>query len=451
MIILCQILSFIYFCVFRILYFVKIDNQKSHDKISSIAYEYFTCHKQTGILTYNLKKLGGPPIVCGQGQHVNDFEEVNKKLRSLSIQELRQMLASAGMSPDVRKSAETTLDAMEALATVNPGTYRHASTLAYVGYLASLPWNKSAANKPDIQGVEKILNEQVPDPASRQKILEHLSGASRDTCKNPRILVVDDERIALESLTYILEKEGYTVVTAGSGAEAIVKLKGSAIDLVITDLIMGDVDGTAIIKETISKYPDTRVIMITGYATVDTAVQALRMGAFHYIEKPVRVDDLLTAVKDALGPKYSTGKRNVLCFEGPSREAQVSLGKMIADALDRKFISISLSEIKEESDISGQGRVDDSGRPGCIIDEIRRAGTAGPVFMLEGLDKASMDFSGDLPSVLLEVIAPRKNRNFTDCYLAVPFDLSSVIFIVTVNSAADIQRPLRDSLDIVKI
>jgi ATP-dependent Lon protease len=382
---------------------------------------------------------------------LNDFEELNKKLHSLSIQQLRQMLASAGMPIDVQNLADTTLEAMEALATVSPGTSKHVNALAYVGYLASLPWNKSAANKPDLQGVENILNEHVRDSGSRQRILEHLHGKFASNYKKPRVLVVDDERIALESVTYILQREGYDVITASSGAEAIDKLKGSDIDLVITDLIMGEVDGTAIIKETISKYPDTRVIMITGYATVDTAVQALRMGAFHYIEKPVRVDDLLSAVNDSLSQKYSGGKRNVLCFEGPSREAQIFLGKMIAAALKRKFISISLSEIKEESGFIGLGRTADDARPGCIIDEIRRAGAADPVFMLEGLDSAARDFRGDFSSVLVDVIAPLKNRNFTDRYLDVPFDLSNVIFIVTADSAENIPNPLRHVLEVVKL
>ncbi len=361
------------------------------------------------------------------------------------------MLGSAGMPPDVQKLADTALEAMEALATVSPGTSKHVNALAYVGYLASLPWNKSAANKPDLHSVEKILKEHVRDSGSRQKILGHLNNKFTNNYKKPRILVVDDERIALESLMYILEKEDYTVVTAGSGTEAIEKLKASDIDLVITDLIMGGVAGPSIIKETISKYPDTQVIMITGYATVDTAVQALRMGAFHYIEKPVRVDDLLSSVKDALRQKYSGRMRNVLCFEGPSMEAQISLGKIIADALDRKFISIPLSEIKEESEVSGLSRTSDDARPGCIIDAVRCAGVADPVFMLEGLDTAARDFRGDFSSVLMEVIAPLKNRNFTDRYLDVPFDLSNVIFIAMAGSADNIQGPLGDVIEVVKL
>lgn len=381
---------------------------------------------------------------------MDDFEELNKELRSLSIKELKQRLASAGMPSDVRQTADTSLAALEALETVSPGTSKHQNALAYVGYLAGLPWNRTAANKAGLQGVEKILNEHLHDGGGRQKILEHLGSRSADNSKKPRILVVDDERIALESLAYILEREGYEVVTAGSGTEAIEKLKGSDIDIVITDLIMGEVDGTVIIKETVSKYPGTRVIMITGYATVDTAVQALRMGAFHYIEKPVRVDDLLSAVQDALSHKYSKGKRNVLCFEGPSYEAHLSLGKMIAAAMDRKFVSIPLSEISGESEICGLGRANDDARPGCIIDAVRRAGSADPVIMLEGLDAAALEFRGDFISVMMEVIAPFKNRHFTDRYVDVPFDLSNVIFIVTANNIENIQSPLRDILNIVK-
>jgi ATP-dependent Lon protease len=382
---------------------------------------------------------------------LNDFGELHKKLCATSIEDLRQMLASAGMPPEVRKIADTALEALEALSTVSPGTSKHSNALAYVGYLASLPWNRTAENKPDIQDVEKILNENLHDPHAREKILKHLTGKLLNNHKKPKILVVDDERIALESLEYILNREDYTVVTARSGAEAIDKLKESDYDIVITDLIMGEVDGTAVVNETARNYPDTRVIMITGYATVDTAVQALRMGAFHYIEKPVRVDDLLSAVNDALRQKASTGKRKVLCLEGPSQEEQILAGKMIAGALGRKFSRIPLSELKDEPAISGLGRMTDGARPGRIIDEIRRVGSADPVLLLEGLDAAGRDFRGDFTSALMEALDPLKNRNFTDRYLDVPFDLSGIIFIVTANSSKNIQGPLRDILDIVKL
>ena len=115
-----------------------------------------------------------------------------------------------------------------------------------------------------------------------------------------KILVVDDEKIARESLELTLTREGYTVVTAGSGAEAIEKLKAEHYDVVITDLIMGDIDGYAVMKEIKSNAPNTKIIMITGYATVDSAVEALRMGAFHYIEKPLKLDELRAVVRDAL-------------------------------------------------------------------------------------------------------------------------------------------------------
>ncbi|MEW6601844.1 MAG: response regulator, partial [Nitrospirota bacterium] len=307
-------------------------------------------------------------ISYDEEQYLSDFPELNRKLRSLTMQELRQMLDSAGMPADVQKKADTSIEALEALATVSTGASKHENALAYVGYLASLPWNRTSADIPDLQAVERILNEHVHERGNRNEILDYLNIRSETNDKKPTILVVDDERIALESLAYILEKEEYTVITAGSGAEAIAKLKESEIDLVITDLIMGEVDGTAIIKETISNFPDTRVIMITGYATVDTAVQALRLGAFHYIEKPVRVDDLLLSVKDALSDKYSSGKRNVLCFEGSSPEARSSLAKEIAAALERKFISISLPDIKNESEIHGAARTSEDAGPGCIIE-----------------------------------------------------------------------------------
>ncbi len=382
---------------------------------------------------------------------MNDFGELNKKLRTASIGDLREMLASAGMPLEVKKMADTALETLEALSAISPGTAEHANALAYVGYLAGLPWKK-AENKPDIKSIEQILNKCLPhEHIVREKILEHLTDKFFNGHKEPKILVVDDERIALESLEHILKKEGYTVVSASNGAKAIEKLKETDFDIVITDLIMGEVDGTAVIKDTINRYPCTEVIMITGYATVDTAVQALRMGAFHYIEKPVKIDELLAAVKDALNRKRRTCKRNVLCLEGSSGANKISLGKMIAEALGRKFVGISMSEIKDESEITGLSRATANARPGRIIEEIRKAGAADAVFMLDGLDMAGPDFKGEFTEALLEVLDPVKNQNFTDRYLDVPFNLSNVIFIVTTDSFDNIPGHIRDFLDVIKL
>ncbi len=115
-----------------------------------------------------------------------------------------------------------------------------------------------------------------------------------------RILVVDDERIALKNLLHVLRGEGYAVQGAQSGAAALRALATRELDLVITDLQMEQVDGFAVLRHCREHHPDTRVIVLTGHATISSAVDAMREGAFHYIEKPFRLDEVRHLVREAL-------------------------------------------------------------------------------------------------------------------------------------------------------
>jgi DNA-binding NtrC family response regulator len=115
-----------------------------------------------------------------------------------------------------------------------------------------------------------------------------------------RILVVDDERIALKNLLHVLRGEGYAVEGAQSGAAAFKAIDQQELDLVLTDLRMEQVDGFAVLRHCRERHPDTPVILITGHATVASAVDAMREGAFHYIEKPFRLDEVRHLVREAL-------------------------------------------------------------------------------------------------------------------------------------------------------
>ena len=385
-------------------------------------------------------------------QHMKKSDESSHILPDASIEDVRQICASAGMPPDVQEKADSALEALEALTAVNRGSAEQGRKLAYVRHLADLPWNRTSKIKPDIHNVRKTLSQGLhAKPGVRDKILEHLTLNLLNEYETPRILVVDDEKIALESMAHILKKEDYAVVTAGSGTEAINKLNESHFDVVITDLIMGEVDGTTVIKESINKHPGTQVIMITGYATVDTAVEALRMGAFHYIEKPINIDELRSSVKEALHHNNPGGHSHALCFEGPEGEELISIGKLIAEALGRKCLRIPLQEIRSRDDIFGQSPTNSDAVPGRIIDEIRRAGTADPVIILDGIDMAGQYLTGDYASCLIDLIDPAKNCRFTDRYLDVPFDLSDVLFILAIKSADSMQSPLKDLLCVIKL
>lgn len=373
------------------------------------------------------------------------FEALNNKLQTATIDELRQMIASAGMSPDVQRAARNELEILSGFSSTDTEEYKNRST--YVRYLLSLPWNRNTEANRDMQRLERILDEGYPGPRSvKEKILKHFT----EKIHKAKLLVVDDEKIALNSLVRALSKEGYSVVPASNGTEAIEKLRESDFDVVITDLIMGDIDGHAVLEETKSRHPDTRLIMITGYATVDTAVQALRTGAFHYIEKPLKLDEVRTAVRDALGNKVSTGKETILCFAGPSESDRISLGQTVAEVLGRKFSRVSLAGIKDESDIRGQNRWISGAMPGCIVEGVRRAGVSDPVVILDGLESMVADFKDNFISILIEVIDPERNKGFIDYYLDVPFDLSQVIFILSTNYQDSIPPPLTEFLEIIE-
>jgi ATP-dependent Lon protease len=368
---------------------------------------------------------------------------------SSEIEALRVTVRDALMPEYVEKVA---LKEIDRIAKMGPSTTEYTIGINYIDLLVSLPWNRRTEDHLDIKTAQAILDEEHYGLSElKDRILEHLAVRILKASRKHKMLVADDEKMARMNLEHVLTKEGYQVRTASSGVEALELLEKDSFDVILTDLKMEKVDGMGILERAKQIDPSTQVIIITGYATVPTAVEAMRKGSYHFLAKPLKLDEIRSAVRKALRNKGNQfeSRGPVLCFVGPPGTGKTSLGMSIARSMHRKFIRISLAGMKDEAQIRGHRRSYVGALPGRIIQEIRRCEAKNPVFMLDEIDKIGQDFKGDPASALLEVLDPEQNTYFMDHYLDVPFDLSKVIFIATANTVDSIPEPLLDRLEVL--
>ena len=217
------------------------------------------------------------------------------------LAKLRSRIDEAGLPPHVTEAVSKELEKLEK---TDSAVAEYSVGFNYIELVLSLPWNTSSQSKLELARAQSLLDARHYGLSRvKQRILEFLAAKTLCSKAQQNILIVDDEEIARSNMEHVLKKDGYNCHSANNGLEALAVLAREDIDLVITDLKMERMDGIELLQQINRVSPDIPVIMVTGFATVSSAVEALKKGAAHYLGKPVNLDELRKTVKEVLEKK----------------------------------------------------------------------------------------------------------------------------------------------------
>ena len=306
--------------------------------------------------------------------------------------DVRERIEAAGMPETVRARALKELDRTESLPSASPevGILR-----SYLDWLLELPWSDPPAETVDIETAQRILDEDHYGlPKVKERILEWMAVRQR-----------------------ALRREA-------ARAAASTLAQGAA----VTEAAPPGADGPRPLADVAPPAP-----ALPSTAATATVAPAGPRPSADSLRRP-------TALQTP-----------ILCFVGPPGVGKTSLGRSIARALGRKLVRVSLGGIRDEAEIRGHRRTYVGALPGRVIQAMKQAGQRNPVMMLDEIDKVGLDFRGDPAAALLEVLDPEQNREFSDHYLEVAYDLSQVLFITTANVVETISPALRDRMEIIRI
>ncbi len=388
--------------------------------------------------------VDGWPFIVARGLHISEPSADGSQIEARTVVLRQQMLEALQLLPQSPPELEHTIRAVAA-----PGA------------LADL-----AAAYMDARPDEKQEVLETTDLLPRLDMVSHLLAHRLEVLRLSREIGRQTKASLDERQREILLREQMASIQRQLGEDGGKSQEIAELEKAILDKHMPEDIQAQAIKELkrLERTPEAAAEygMIRGYLDwlidlpwelppappIDLAQARRILDEDHYGLEKIKTRILEYLAVRKLAPE---GKAPILCLAGPPGVGKTSLGQSIARAMGRKFVRVSLGGVHDEAEIRGHRRTYVGALPGNIIQALRKAGARNCVMMLDEIDKLGSGAHGDPSSAMLEVLDPEQNSTFRDNYLAVPFDLSAVVFITTANMLETIQGPLRDRMEIITL